>query len=208
MHFLQTIIIALMATSATAFTLPGGLEDGLYRAYYDKEGREVHEPVGNVTTTAPTRRHKARRSEASALDSLEKRQLGATYDVYCGCGYGLDHGDCDAAVSDLSNQFGGYDGYPCATILEGMSYYSIRGSVVAFGCNTGTAGDIGICGNEYGEVLQVVTVQCGAYTAGTFAYLTSYNVPLPEPYINLGYMQYYAGLDFCGNADLSPVSYC
>ena len=206
MHFLQTIIIALMAGSATAFTLPGGLEDGLYRAYYDKEGREVHEPLVNVTTTAPDRRHTARQPEAPSLDPLDKRQ--ADYNIYCGCGYNLDHGDCDAAVSDLSNQFGGYDGSPCVWIQADMSYYSIRGSVVAFGCNPGYLGGIvQVCGQDYGDDLKVITSQCGAYVAGTFSPVLE-GISERKTYIDLGYMQYYAGLDFCGNAESSPVSSC
>lgn len=72
-------ILAAVAliTSVSSFTLPGGLEDGFYRAYIDKYGVEIHEFISPPNTTV-----------AEKPTSLEAR------DQYWGFGPGVLHSWC------------------------------------------------------------------------------------------------------------------
>ncbi|KAI9162987.1 insecticidal toxin complex protein [Paramyrothecium foliicola] len=59
-------------------------------------------------------------------------QKRATGHSFCGCGFNLNHGDCDAAVADLKEQVS-----RAGTLWlgGGLCWYSIRGAAVAFICN-------------------------------------------------------------------------
>jgi hypothetical protein len=127
MRFLLPVVISLasVAPLAAAFTLPAGLASGNYVAYYNALGHEVHvraseldrRDIGNYSPV-----HRAKRSDSTFI---EKRQdLGDSgYTTYCGCGFNLDHGDCDAAVAGLEAQFPG-------TLNGGLAWYTIHNSVV------------------------------------------------------------------------------
>ena len=111
--------LPLLASAVSGFRLPAKRVEGVYRAYYDVSGNEVHERVADTAGEA------ANASVLSA-DLLGKRDTR----IFCGCGFNMDTGDCDAAVADLENQFGNLNFVP-----PQQSFYSIRGSVVAFLCN-------------------------------------------------------------------------
>jgi len=128
MHFLNTIIVALLASSAAAYTFPTGQTDGTYVAYYDEEGREVHELRANVNTTVDDSTINTRQ-EAPDFQNLNQRQLN-TDTLHCGCGFNMDPGNCDAAVADLSYQLD-HDNGGCGVIQDNTAWYSIRGDVVA-----------------------------------------------------------------------------
>jgi hypothetical protein len=120
-----TISLASIASLASAFTLPAGLTSGNYVAYYNATGHEVHVKASelnqqDIASYSPV--HRAKRSNTSII---EKRQdLGDDgYTIYCGCGFNMNHGDCDAAVAGLEAQFPG-------TLNGGLSWYTIRNSVV------------------------------------------------------------------------------
>lgn len=234
MVLFKLIFTAAMAgiTAALSLNVPHDLPDGTYKAYIDDQGREVHELVSlpentiqakiSNATTWVTNEHKLEEIHASmvaarSLSSLEKR--GKTYDsqdygfgdgvleIWCGCGYNLNHGDCDAAVSDLKRQTGGGQ-----SIAMGLAFYSIRGGVVAFSCATWPDSS-----DTYGDPfewdveeitlsLAAITKLCGWYVAGTANYMdwgaTDWNSPL------IGYMQYYNGLDFCYAANGAAAGRC
>lgn len=167
-----------------------GMTDGVYRAYVDERGNEVHESVNrafpDATPAAPI--SVVQRDE----DSLAARDFGQ---IYCGCGFDLVPGDCDAAVADIKNQLGG------GATFSYRAYYSIRGAVVAFAC--ARTYDYTITGDNYASFVSDVTSVCGRYVAGTFA-------DYGQGYLgaDVGYMQYYSGLDFCAHAEGSSEHSC
>lgn len=133
--------VALFLAAASSFKLPAGLDDGFYRVYLDSNGNEIHEPA-NATMLTPLSKPVPRISKASARTPFDARRSGSlaprfgqgVLQSWCGCGFNMNPGDCDAAVADIKNQVNipGQDG---VLIPWGMSYYSIRGSVVAFACD-------------------------------------------------------------------------
>ncbi|GME37248.1 uncharacterized protein LTHEOB_4493 [Neofusicoccum parvum] len=190
-------IFPLLISAAAAFVLPEGLSDGYYRASIDERGYEIHELLSApgvehmdptiVAQMAPTTENET--YEISA--KLHKR----ADNVWCGCGFGLNNADCDAAVADMKNQVSGG-----VHIQAHLSYYSIRGSVVFFACNGGD-GQLFMDSPTVAYIATQITNSCGWYTAGTFARLGY----LSE---SSGYMRYSAGLDFCGAAKTSPAHSC
>jgi hypothetical protein len=157
------------------------MTDGVYRAYVDERGNEVHESVKraftDATPTAPIRR---------------QSETGTTR---CGCGFNLVPGDCDAAVADMENQLGG------GVTFSDSAYYSIRGAVVAFACAKN--GRFTINSSQFSDFVSDVTSACGRYVAGTWIDLTG-----GGDTGDVGYMQYSAGLDFCANAEGSNEPNC
>ena len=74
----------LLATAATAFVLPGGLHDGVYRAYLDERGTEIHERVskpGIISERAPV----------TEAPDVSKELFKRDEAVWCGCGFTLNH---------------------------------------------------------------------------------------------------------------------
>jgi hypothetical protein len=123
MHFLLSISMSLttLVPLATAFTLPKGLLDGNYAAYYNATGHEVHIkatdlPSLNIEPFIPPP------SRAMRSRALKKRQ-DAGSEFYCGCGFNMNHGDCDNAVAMLKAQFPAF-------VRGGVNFYSISNSVV------------------------------------------------------------------------------
>jgi hypothetical protein len=116
----RTAFLASLAPIAAAFTLPYGLTDGTYAAYYNATGHEVHVRASDLAklgaeTFAPPK-------FASRSRLLKKRQDdGSTF--YCGCGFNMNHGDCDNAVAMLKAQFPAF-------VNGGVNFYSISSSVV------------------------------------------------------------------------------
>lgn len=200
-----TALLISSLSLVAAFKVPEGQADGVYRAYYDAEGKEVHElltpemlisspPEGAASVLQP--------SPPAAVAPVTPRYAGEKNpllskrrdNIYCGCGFTLDPGDCDAVVADLKAQFG--SGY--TFIQPRMSYYSIMGrSVVAFVCNYSGSAYLGVTAQSYGEWLVVITAECGRYIAG------SEGTPGSS---SQGYMR--SGSDFCANALTSPAHHC
>ncbi|KAL8388808.1 hypothetical protein RB595_008946 [Gaeumannomyces hyphopodioides] len=199
MLFPTTLLISSL-TLATAFKVPEGQANGVYRAYYNAEGQEVHEPLtaDMLVTSAPE--GPATIMQSPAVAPVTPRQAGNPLlskrrdNIYCGCGFTLNPGDCDAVVDNLKSQFG--SGY--AWIQPRMSYYSIMGrSVVAFVCNLSSRSTLGVTAQTYGEWLGVITGECGRYIAG------SEGTPGSSAQ---GYMR--VGSDFCANALGSSSHHC
>lgn len=77
----KILAVAGLIASASSFTLPGGLEDGFYRAYFDKNGLEVHEFISPPNTTV-----------AEVPASIEARDVywgfgAGVLESWCGCGF-------------------------------------------------------------------------------------------------------------------------
>ncbi|KAL8415121.1 hypothetical protein RB594_006090 [Gaeumannomyces avenae] len=194
-----TALLVSSLTLAAAFKVPEGQASGVYRAYYNAEGQEVHEaltadmlvtsePAGETTILQPP-----------VVAPVTPRQAGNPLlskrrdNIYCGCGFTLNPGDCDAVVDNLKSQLGGF-----TWISPRMSYYSILGrSVVAFVCNLSDQYTLGVTASTYADWLGVITDECGRYIAG------SEGTPGSSAQ---GYMRVTG--DFCGNALTSPAHNC
>ncbi|KAL6812859.1 hypothetical protein GGI42DRAFT_349017 [Trichoderma sp. SZMC 28013] len=174
-----------LAPLAQAFTIPSGTPDGVYAVSTSENGATVHTKISSPSKSERDQAHVAPRA-------IEPRDQG----IYCGCGFNLDPGNCDAAVADLKTQL------PGAHIYEGTSYYSIRGNVVAFVCvpyvDPGVWTDISP--DQYGQALATITAKCGRYIAG--AMFTGYSIEY------VGYAQWYDGYDFCKHATDSSSTHC
>ncbi|KAK4211856.1 hypothetical protein QBC37DRAFT_484275 [Rhypophila decipiens] len=200
-------IIPLLISAVAAYTLPPNLSDGLYHVQIDADGNEVHE-ILSTTLFPPTTNNNisARAPEPETLDSNTTPVSGGRYDVrstimkrqvWCGCGYTLDRGQCDTAVNTIKHQLGFWG----ASFLG--AYSSVSGGVVAFACalnGPAFANDPLVT-----EDLRIITRWCGRYIAGTR------NVggqPNGFNSVTIGYMRYHAGLDFCGTARNSNSDHC
>ncbi|KAH7379789.1 hypothetical protein BKA64DRAFT_713831 [Cadophora sp. MPI-SDFR-AT-0126] len=143
---------------ASAYTLPAGLHDGLYGAFLDDRGNEVHRrlpppSLENINTNTTV---------------LEERQTdgGGGGDQLppqfrCGCGFIMDHGGCDASVQDLKDQLGS----GVSWINANSAWYSIRSNVVSFIC-VGPYG-ANFRASSFQSATEQITYHCGSYVAGT-----------------------------------------
>ena len=178
------------------FTLPANLSSGLYTAYFDSTGKEIHELI---STDLPT---------GSPVElSLEKRQQYADNVVLeftlCGCGFNVDVADCNGAVAGLEN-WAGNGRYMAINIVE----YVIYGSVVAFVCsNNGEDGPSYVSAQSLAYDASVITSNCGSYVAGTLIdrFPGTYWVYAED---TSGYMQYINGMNICGAARYGTTNYC
>jgi hypothetical protein len=71
----KTLILACFAALATSYTLPEGAKDGVYVAYIDANGTEVHEPVDSIP-------------KATLKMRIESRGLTKRGQTWCGCTFG------------------------------------------------------------------------------------------------------------------------
>ncbi|KAH7010742.1 hypothetical protein B0J12DRAFT_751346 [Macrophomina phaseolina] len=190
-------IIPLLISTAAAFVFPEGLTDGFYRASIDERGYEIHELLSAPDGEHIDARIISQRAPTTDSDTYEvsAKLQKRIWTVWCGCGFSLNHGDCDAAVADMKRQVDGG-----VHIQPHQAYYSIRGSVVFFSCNTGD-GQVFMDVPSVTFIAGEITKACGYYIAGTFA---RQGYP-PEA---SGYMRYSAGLDFCRAAKASPAHSC
>ncbi|KAH8689348.1 hypothetical protein BGW36DRAFT_433354 [Talaromyces proteolyticus] len=189
-----TVLFPFILLVTSALKLPGGLEDGVYRMYLDEHGNEIHE---SISTPALKEIAKASSAAQDISDNVETRSNEVEYvESFCGCGFDLVHSDCDAAVASLEAQLG------TGVLITELSYYAIKGAVVAFVCNRGYGFEIN--SDDYARGIGGVTSVCGRYVAGS---LEGYSFD-DGGYADVGYMQYYAGLNFCEHAEGSGSSSC
>ncbi|KAH8884741.1 hypothetical protein GQ53DRAFT_751671 [Thozetella sp. PMI_491] len=192
MRFALALVAPILASAVSGFTLPAVKRDGVFRAYYDENGVEVHEELtpdmlvteipANVTFLA-----------SSKVPSLDKRATSGTDQVYCGCGFDMNHQNCDDAVQNMKDQTGGGVAIP-----PRQSYYAIRGAVVDFACNYQSDYSLWVWADQIGDIAARITNSCGWYIAGSVG----------EAAYGVGYMRYSTGLDFCGNALSSSAHSC
>ncbi|GIC89715.1 uncharacterized protein Aud_006140 [Aspergillus udagawae] len=155
---LALLTLAASAKLATCFKIPEGTTDGVYKAYINENGVEVHEPLlpeDIVPVTDSEQLEPAHFDMAMAADPSFSAW-------WCGCGITMNHGDCDAAVQALKNQFGS----GTVQIGANLAWYSISGSVVAFACNKVNA-RAEASADRLTRSLQSITDRCGWYVPGT-----------------------------------------
>ncbi|KAH7371950.1 hypothetical protein BKA66DRAFT_572518 [Pyrenochaeta sp. MPI-SDFR-AT-0127] len=186
MRFSNLASLLALAASAQAWVIPEGSTDGSYSVTINENGVETHTKLAESDAEILY----LNESDLSS-DALQRRGRDQ---VWCGCGFNMNPGNCDAAVADLKNQLSNL-------IPSGTAFYSIRGDVVAFACNRGSSNWI-MNGNAYGEQLVHITNLCGRYIAG------SRQAGEDNRALIVGYMRYSNGADFCGASTSSPANHC
>ena len=179
---LLTLTLALLS-GASALVLPAVQPDGLYQVHRSASGEEIHTRIELAPTTT---------SPSTSPNHLAKRAFGQTH---CGCGIKVNAKDTDAAVADLKSQLG-KNGH---RINPAMSYYSVRGGVVAFVCNLDGNAVLKAWVDIITQAAEQITGACGKYVAGSTG--AQYNFAI-------GYMNNAKGLDFCGKALGAPAESC
>lgn len=220
MKLIITLLFPALVSVAIAATLAPDLPDGVFQSYTDEQGVEHHVQIhggsdgSHFTPLSWTYNPASPNATFSSVQhplfhnadngiNLEKRSCsiddGAAQNTYCGCGFTVDHGDCDAAVANLKAQVGNG-----VYVQPQLSYYAIRGSVVAFICNYSDSQSpvtVGLITTAAGHI----TNRCGEYIAGTYASLIA---PHDLAGYNIGYMRYSSGLNFCEDATGSTSNCC
>jgi hypothetical protein len=184
MRFTTIFQILAAAALSQALIIPKDITaDGVYQVTTKVDGTEVHTKIANTTSL-----------DAVTVSALERRGNGQTW---CGCGIQMDQGSCDAAVADIENQFGNGN-----NVNSGQSFYSIRGSVVAFVCNRSSA-TYNSDGSFFALVASDITNTCGRYVPGSRDEGSN-----QFGQVIYGYMNYQNGLDFCHDSTNSGQSSC
>ncbi|KAK3693250.1 hypothetical protein B0T22DRAFT_449284 [Podospora appendiculata] len=200
------LLLPIAAPLISAFSLHSkNITNGIFKAYHDKTGNEVHEilTLDGINKDAQAA---VASGVAVATRSLDKNPHVARFDTarrsWCGCGLNMDHSDCDNAVELLKRQIRAHNGQIFVPI--GQAYYSIYGNVVAFVCSPGSNSAItGITESSFTWALGFLTDHCGRYVPGTYI----------EGAINVageleGYMEVNGGVDFCAKSTSSSSWNC
>ncbi|KAK3332785.1 hypothetical protein B0T19DRAFT_111318 [Cercophora scortea] len=200
------LLLPIAAPLISAFTLhSNNITNGIFKAYHDAAGNEVHEILTLDAINADAQAAVAS-GVAVASRSLGKNPHVSRFDParrsWCGCGLNMDHSDCDSAVEELKKQIRSHNGRIFVPI--GQAYYSIWGNVVAFVCSPGSNSAItGISESALTYGLSFLTDHCGRYVPGTYI----------EGAINVaseleGYMEVNGGVDFCAKSTSSGSWNC
>lgn len=102
MRFSSIVATFALAASASAWKIPQGTEDGVYKVETLADGSTVHTKIIDAADIDRSQPLVPGVSHApDGVAPLQKRSAGQ---VWCGCGYNMVSGDCDAAVADLKTQ--------------------------------------------------------------------------------------------------------
>ena len=101
MRFVNIAIGFAMATVAQAFVVPSGTANGVYAVTIGEDGKEVHTKISDSTNIQSIQPDDV--TTVNKLGDLERRGNGR---IWCGCGFNMDPGNCDAAVESLVAQMG------------------------------------------------------------------------------------------------------
>jgi hypothetical protein len=211
---LRTLAIALLAAlPATAFTIPADLEDGVYAAWHDETGAEVHHLISPITLATRTIEER----EPQASTTLTPGGSGGTtlspgggsssgsgsgsgttlgggsssgggytpFILFCNCTQHLPSHNTDVAVANLEAALGTNTFIPAT-----VGYFSIASNVVAFACNQNSV-PFSANSDYYAFATAEITHSCGGYVAGNFL-LSG---------LDAGYMGYKTGVNFCVQAE-------
>ncbi|KZM18905.1 uncharacterized protein EKO05_0010399 [Ascochyta rabiei] len=193
MRFSSIVATLALTASASAWKIPQGTEDGVYKVDTLEDGSTVHTKI--VDAADIDRSQPEVQGISLVPDETSSLQKRGNDQVWCGCGYNMVSGDCDAAVADLKTQL------RPSTINPGQAYYSIRGKVVAFACNRGNR-NWTVFPQNLGDSLADITNKCGWYIAG------AKQTGNDDQALLLGYQRWNGNDDFCGGARSSSQNHC
>ena len=95
MRFINIAAFLALVASTQAWVIPKGTTDGIYAVAVGDDGVEVHTKIAEASSELPF--------NVSDANPLDRRGDGR---IWCGCGFNLNPGNCDAAVADLKSQLG------------------------------------------------------------------------------------------------------
>jgi len=168
MQFQSFLLLAMSAATISAFKIPAGQPDGVYRVDVNEDGTDNHTFL-LPPTTADDVQSTIARSIHNSKAPISRIQRDLTFPETNTCqGYALNKADNDAAFNGLSKICG--EGI-ITTTAKGT--YSISGDVVVYWCNYPTQACNGCtpgqtCSPTDASVSlqQYLTDACGSYYAG------------------------------------------
>ncbi|KAF1847773.1 uncharacterized protein K460DRAFT_414455 [Cucurbitaria berberidis CBS 394.84] len=190
MRFVNIATVCALLTLAGAFVIPSDVSDGVYEVVTREDGTEVH---NKISSSPEIKRDPTGVTPFNKVGALERRQNDR---IWCGCGFNMNPGNCDAAVADLKNQM------KPSFVNAGQSFYSIRGDVVAFACNRSPNRSWLLVASNYANALGRISGSCGRYIAGATEFGD------PGQALIVGYQRYARGDNFCAASTSSPANHC
>ncbi|KAB5542731.1 hypothetical protein GE09DRAFT_1245206 [Coniochaeta sp. 2T2.1] len=169
--------LSLLTPTAAAFRIPADAPNGLFKAYYDENGTEVH-----VRLIVEMMKADATKLFAAGLVDTETTQPtillprgslaseAAKYRrQYCECGQSMDHSDCDDATDAVREQIKEAGGAALVPIDEGI--YGTFNGVTSFICTPGDNEAVTPVTKEiYDAALGKSTAACGKYVPGVYVH--------------------------------------
>lgn len=186
--------IAVPLSKVPSFTIPGGLSNGLYKAYYNAAGEEVHELV-----TAEDYNSTSLPATPAEYESSAKRhevvKRWDSYYIWCGCGFNMNAGDTNVANACLANWAAS------SPVLGGdVAQYCIQNTAIAFAVNYFSEA-VTIPSNLVSNNSPDISYDCGNFVAGTSA-LNGF------VHLDYGYMNYYSGINLGTAPQAGSASVC
>jgi hypothetical protein len=100
MHFFKIAAAFALASLVQGFAIPADTKEGVYAVSKRDDGTELHTRVAEATDYEPNDSALVSDNPADILKRGYRNQ------IWCGCGFNMNPGNCDAAVQDLKNQMG------------------------------------------------------------------------------------------------------
>jgi hypothetical protein len=98
MHWSVIYQALAAATLGQSLIIPSDITaNGVYKVVTHDDGTEVHTKIADVGSNA---------FSTSAVDEHDVLKRSSAGQIWCGCGYNMNPGNCDAAVQELKNQLG------------------------------------------------------------------------------------------------------
>jgi hypothetical protein len=202
---LRTFGLALLAAlPISAYSIPSDLTDGVYAAFTDASGAEVHHLIWPASTVTPSRTIDEREPQASSTLTPGGTTIGGAgsspppstgykpYITFCNCTVHLSQPNTDVAVTNLENSLGTNTFIPA-----NVGYFSIANNVVAYACNQNSVAFLADS-DYFSFATAEITQSCGKYVEGTFL-LSG---------LDAGYMAYANGTNFCEESEEFPEESC
>jgi hypothetical protein len=101
MRFTNIVATFALAASVSAWKIPQNTQDGVYTVDTLEDGTEVHTKIASAADI--DRSIPESLLDISPVPKSELETRGA-HRIWCGCGFDMNRGDCDAAVADLKRQ--------------------------------------------------------------------------------------------------------
>jgi hypothetical protein len=180
MQLFQLLALFTTSVAASGFTIPEGLQDGVYAVSYDASGEATHTLIASPIEASSAAVTKGRYARGVSLSARNEDSIKCADP-----GYQLDHGSTDNAVEALRRQCN-----PGA-VGQGLDYWSMSGSTVAYFCNMGGAGTLCQVA-ELNDTWAKITGVCGSYWAGWRNIKTDWD----GRSVSIGYED--RGVKFCG----------
>lgn len=153
----------------SAFHIPANTSDGVYKAYYDNNGKEVHVPLtpdmmANDTVGVLASNRTTLRSIAARRPVVRRTAFRRSF---CECNQNLDHSDANMATDMLRDQIQRAGGTVYVPINQGI-YGTVNG-VTAFICTPERNSAVTpVTSADYDYALRFITDHCGRYVPGMY----------------------------------------